>query len=257
MTQKAVRVKTTDGWQDIGYQGPPGPPSGSMQLIQKIVLSASGTFDFQNIPQTFDHLKLIVRGRGMNNGINNIYGRINGNTGNNYDYAQMYLQGGQANAQGFSVLAQTQMKFGWFAGADSVAGYKGIIEVDIPDYKAADQKEVISKSFAWTPTAVVVSEMFTGQIGNIYRQPQAVTSLQVIGDANFAAGSTAWLYGIKAEPEGIRQNWSDIYCLGNGPTASCPNGVFTLVPFPVTPDISKADGINPDLSETPTDQLQL
>ena len=24
-TPKAVRVKTTDGWQDIGYQGPQGP----------------------------------------------------------------------------------------------------------------------------------------------------------------------------------------------------------------------------------------
>jgi hypothetical protein len=196
----AVRVKTSSGWQDVAMMGPPGP-QGSMVLIGKYDLAASNIIS--NIPQIYDHLRLVVRGRTTANGLNNAFMRLNGvSAAGNYDWFQMYMTGTAAPANsGF--LGQSEMKIGWANGADSVAGYKSVADILIPGYSLADQHLCIINAYAWNPVGVTLAEMYVGLIGSLARQVAAITSINVFpGAGSWAAGSVAYLYGIGPSPAG-------------------------------------------------------
>lgn len=200
MPNQAVRVRTTAGWQDIAMMGPPGP-QGSMVLIGKYDLAASNIIS--NIPQIYDHLRLVIRGRTTANGLNNAFMRLNGvSAAGNYDWFQMYMTGTGAPANsGF--LGQSEMKIGWANGADAVAGYKSVSDILIPGYSLADQHLCIANAYAWNPVAVSLAEMYVGLIGSLARQTAAITTINPFpGAGSWAAGSVAYLYGIGPSPAG-------------------------------------------------------
>lgn len=255
-TPKGVKVKTTDGWQDLAIVGPQGPPSGSMQLIGDVVLGAAApTFDFQNIPQTFAHLKLVanLRCTDATPWVSSYVRFNNDSTPGNYLNERHRAYGGTSvgieNYQTVGGIPYEVM-------AASLAGWTTPLIMDIPDYRDASVGQSVTYQSGFA-TGVGTGTLYKQDGFSIWQPTAAINRLTLLpGNGNFAVGSRVTLYGIKAEPEGIRQNWSDIYCQipMSVPNASkstdCANGLWTLCPIPAPPNfvITRADGVNDDFT---------
>jgi hypothetical protein len=255
-SQQAVRVKTSEGWQDLAIVGPQGPPSGQMVLIEDKILSAdTALLDFQNIPPTFAALKLIVYARSSNPGaFDTTYLRFNGDTSSIYDYVRVAATGG-----GFQPGAAANLGgigIGHTQGAGGPANTWTMYEITIPNYaNTFGHKNAIAHSMM--KQGATVTDFFVQTFAGWWRSTAAINRVNLFMTNNFVVGSRATLYGIKAEPEGVRQNWNDIYCqikgIG-GTTVSVPSSTWTLVPVPAIGSavgslvISKADGTNDDFT---------
>lgn len=202
-TPKGVKVKTTDGWQDLAIVGPQGPPSGSMQLIEhKLLTAATPIIDFQNIPQTFQHLRLIgtvaqdagARGLGI---------RFNGDaTAAAYSNSNLVLTGTAAPVTE-QPAAYNQGRYGvqYITGAGG--GYS--FEISLPSYRStAWYRRFLAWGLSWNGTGWEHRNHYGAWGGFAINR----ITLNIDGTGNYVAGSEVSLYGIKAEPEGIRQNWN-------------------------------------------------
>lgn len=208
LSPKAVRVRTSAGWQDIALQGvqgevgptgptgstgPTGPagPAGAMTLIQNTYLSASATsISFFSIPQTYNHLKLIGYMRGMSPVSFAVAGiRLNGDGGGNYHTQRVRASGSTVSSfENFS-LTYWQVDI---PGANPTAGLYGTFEITIPSYKS-----ISAKHAHWLNSCIV------GGAGGMLNQTgvgywyngAAITQIDIVGDT-YAAGSHVSLYGI-------------------------------------------------------------
>jgi hypothetical protein len=252
-TPKAVRVRTSNGWQDIALIGPQGPPSGAMQLIEDKILSAAApSFDFQNIPQTFAHLQLIVYGRSDQAvSTTQVYLRANNDSAANYDFVLAALSPTYAAVE---AVAQTALQIGYMPGGSAVANSFGSNIVDIPNYAQAVGLKNFSM-FASMKPQLSAGNYNTHILSGFWRNTVAINRLTVLpGAGNFVAGSRATLYGLSVETEGMRQNWTDIYCQvpqGANPRTSCANGLWTQILIPAVGAsfiITRSDGINDDFT---------
>lgn len=252
---KAVRVKTSSGWQDMALQGPQGPqgsPSGQMVLIEEKILTAdTNILDFQNIPQNFASLKLIIYARSsIAAAFDTTYLRFNGDASSIYDSVRLaatgagFQAGGNANLGGCGI--------GHTQGASGPADTWSIFEITIPNYaNTSGFKNALTHSTM--KQGATTADFFMQTWAGWWRSKAAINRVNLFMTGNFVAGTRAQLYGIKAEPEGIRQNWSDVYCQmvqGTQPTQSCAFNAWTLFPIPAPPTITitKADGVTDDFT---------
>ena len=244
-TPKAVRVKTTDGWQDIGYQGPPGPPSGQMQLIQEVVLTgAQASIDFLNIPQTFAHLQLYAYARSSDAQLDtDLALRLNNDSSASYFYQYQYAAG--ASVVGGELGAQTRMGLGVMPGANAPAGFFGQSDILIENYTSTVGNKIATGRAFWLRGtgggSFIIRHAGGGQ--NVIGVP--ITRLTVFPAAgNFVAGTRVGLYGIKAEPEGLRQNWNDhaiVYYAGaSAALGALAANTWKTVPLGATPKLERA-----------------
>lgn len=166
--------------------------AGGMTLIQDIKLAvATAVFDFQNIPQTYKHLRLECRLRLDTNALHHVMLQRNNDPTNNYTYQYNRCFSTTIDAAGAVNVGGVYL--GYPAGADP---YWSSLVIDIPDYTAVEHMTVTGQHHCpLMPTSV--EALFYN--GGTHRSKAATTRLTVaINNATpkFAIGSRVSLFGL-------------------------------------------------------------
>jgi hypothetical protein len=197
----ALKVYYTDAngsqWIDVV---PAQPIQSGLQKLGKVVcVGGETTITFNNIPQSFSDLRLVITGCDTNSGIgdSNLYLKVNGDgtSGNYVNVAREYTNGTTVFASQPSSSANGGV-CGFLPGTNLDANAVGSAEISILNYAgtsfrkyvhavsseqyygSAMTQNVSVSSFVWANTAAITSLMLTA------------------GGTAFAAGTTATLYGL-------------------------------------------------------------
>jgi hypothetical protein len=180
----------------------PSQTGGAQTLICSQVLGASqATFDTNtllggNIPQTYNHLRLMVQGRG-DAASTSVFSQIrfNNDSGANYDYDQSLVRTSSVQRV---ASAATAGALGDISAASSTAGVAGEFSADIVNYTGTVlRKQWRGTGWAKDSADGTTSGYETVTFGGEWRNTSAITRLQVIlSGGNFIAGSSFYLYGI-------------------------------------------------------------
>jgi hypothetical protein len=168
---------------------------GSIIPLQSFTLSsAQSNIEFNNIPQTYNHLQIRFVGRVSNaDTADNVFIRFNGDSGSNYSWH--YVEGDGATTASSGGVNQNRILCGRVAAANATANIFGAGIIDILDYKNTN-KSTTTRSL----TGIDRNGSGNTRIdsGN-WRNNNAITSIQLINGSstNFVANSSFILYGIK------------------------------------------------------------
>jgi len=148
---------------------------------------------FSSIPNTFTDLLLKVSARQNFAAVaTTLYMSINGDTGANY--SRRRLVGNGSSAASYNATGETYVYANASAtGTTATSNTFGNAEFYIPNYLSAINKSISID----TVTENNATEAYTLLQASLYSDTTAITSLTVVGDANFLQYSTATLYGIK------------------------------------------------------------
>lgn len=180
----------------LEYAAPAGG-GGAMELIASTTLAIDAiSIEFVSIPQTFRHLRLVFEGRSTGASSPAWIGlRFNDDAAANYDYYQHRVNGstiasgnGPASTLGFCGLV---------TGAPAPAQHFGVVAVDLFNYVGTTRNKLFIAN-SWATWGDIATDWWMQRTDGRWRSMAAVNTLAVRGNGvNLAAGSTAWLYGIK------------------------------------------------------------
>lgn len=163
------------------------------QLINTQTLgTATGTVSFSSISGTYTDLVLVITGK-TSTGAYNCRFRLNGDTGSNYSFTELYGTGSSA-ASGRST-SQTSGRFDNYATPSTTGMYLTVAQ--FMNYSnSTTYKTVISRANNAAGTYPGTQENV-----NLWRNTAAITQIDVSPQFTdtWAVGSTFMLYGIKAE----------------------------------------------------------
>jgi hypothetical protein len=154
------------------------------------------SFDFQSIPQTYQHLKIIVIGRidtaaleatlqmRFNNDSSAIYNRQRGLASN-------------TTASANAVTNQTEMDVGLVTGASGSANHASICEIVILNYANTTFYKSAQNLMAHIPNTTV-GDFDIGLFGGVWKDVSAIDQVTIFNSAGgaFITGSRATLYGL-------------------------------------------------------------
>lgn len=153
--------------------------------IATTTLSTSATdITFSAIPATYTDLVLVFRGNNTSAGNRAGYLQFNSDTGSNY--SSTYIQGDGSSAASARASSATQALFGNVLNDDTTT------IIQIQNYSnTTTYKTFLSRA----NSASTVVQAFV----SLWRSTSAITSIKLYLNAdNFASGTIATLYGIKA-----------------------------------------------------------
>jgi hypothetical protein len=154
--------------------------------------SAASSITFSSIPSTYTDLRLVLVCKSTSS--TDMYVRFNADNGSNYSVTT--LAGNGTTAYSFGATSQTQIDPNVSVGALDTT-IPSLITFDIFSYAGSTYKTVlITTSQDYNGSG---SAGGTGSVNRnvaLWRSTSAITSLNLAGAANFAAGTTATLYGI-------------------------------------------------------------
>jgi hypothetical protein len=172
-----------------------GNQYGAMVPIATATLASAGAFSFVNIPQTFQDLMLVVYSRNNTDNSTDLGLKINNNQSNTATTTVLNGNGSSAtsyrnsNPFGFALL-------GYSAPANATAGIFASQVTHFLNYaNTSTLKTAITRSAndlngSGNATLTVALWPLTAAISQL--------DFSAFGGTNFAAGSTATLYGIRA-----------------------------------------------------------
>jgi len=164
---------------------------------QTVGAGGASSITFNNIPQTFTDLKVVISTR-MNNASTLGYTtiRFNGDTGSSTNYSYTFLD---ANLGGGPFSSRNQNLSVWFTntvGASSTASTFSNIEMYIPNYTGSNFKQAtIDTTAENNATGGAWLDLFS----TLYRSTSPITSItfnDVFNSASFVQYSTISIYGI-------------------------------------------------------------
>jgi hypothetical protein len=164
------------------------------KLIQTITVGSAGaaSIEFGSIPQTYTDLMLVVSGRSVYAAnATAIYMRFNNDTGTNY--SRRRLHGSGSSVLNGSSTDNSLIMSVFLDGASSTASVFSNASVYIPNYAGSTQKSVSTDS----ATENNATEAYTTFQASLWTGTAAITSITILGDADFAQYTSASLYGIK------------------------------------------------------------
>jgi hypothetical protein len=168
-----------------------------LQPIYTQTVGASGpsSITFNNIPQTFTDLKLVVSSR-CDGATVDVLGaiRFNGDSANNYSDTNIYGNGSSAmsarhSTNSFAYAIETN-------GTSATSSTFGNNELYLPNYTGSNYKQFINDSVAETNASSTNSG--NNLLSGLWRSTAAITSMQIFpgGGYNFTQYSTFSLYGV-------------------------------------------------------------
>lgn len=169
---------------------------GDFESIATVTVGSGGAADIQftSLPTTYQHLQIrgIVRLASGAAGTNNLYMRLNSDTGSNY--ARHNLSGSGSSAVSEAASSTTAA----FGGRNAIprngaaANLFGVFVIDILDYRNTNKATTI-RSLTGVPTGNIALN------SGLWTSTNAVTSITLFDEtsANFAQYTQAALYGIK------------------------------------------------------------
>jgi hypothetical protein len=166
-------------------------PKGMQPIYRQVLSGAASEITFNNIPQTYTDLKIVINGRTNAGNAGTIYMRINGMT-TGYNTVVAY---GEAVAAG--AFSSGGFHVGYLTGPNIDAASTGSIETYIPNYQLVSIKNAISTGIS-EGNATTYQSSIQNQSGISLLNPSTVTSLTILNDAgvSFTANTSFSLYGI-------------------------------------------------------------
>lgn len=160
-----------------------------------LAADVAGSIDVQNIPQSFQHLQLIMSFRSTQNlALSSIFYTLNEDAATNYDHQHSYGQA--ATGVGGENFGVSMGQIGNVPALTATASVFGYAEIWFPNYsKTTGQKVGIARWGSKYGTAT--ANLQTGQIASFWRSAAAITSIQLrdIGAVGWAAGSKLVIRG--------------------------------------------------------------
>jgi hypothetical protein len=150
--------------------------------------SAASTITFSSIPSTYTDLRLVVVCTAVSVNQDSII-RFNSDTGTNYSYTIITGNGSAVtNSRG--------------SNSDSIYFASGSVSITLPTFYGVD---IFSYAGSTNKTILVSTSMDKNGSGEasrtvgLWRNTAAITRIDfILSTANYAAGTTATLWGIKA-----------------------------------------------------------
>lgn len=174
-------------------------PNPTYDLLAEVVLgSAAANIDFQNIPQTYRHLRLVLTARCDRPAANedSLACRFNN------DSAAGRYQAQQFEASDVTVTAAlrpatTLLELPAIPAINANAGDVLAAVIDIPNYRGTVWRKMVTGTFMERSTTV--PGIRAGVIGGFWHGTDAINriTLTTANAANFVAGSVVSLYGVK------------------------------------------------------------
>jgi hypothetical protein len=160
-------------------------------IAKETLSSTAASITFSNIAQNYKHLCVKISAR---QGVENAYGiRLNGDTGNNYNYQLLGSDGSNvthSNSTGTSEIIARGIN-----PSNSTASIFGNTEFYIFNYADTSYQKTVSVEGVNETNAVEIYQSMGG--GNI-SGTSAITSITVRArDGNLQVYSTFYLYGLK------------------------------------------------------------
>lgn len=154
--------------------------------------SAASTITFSSIPSTYTDLRLVLVATASS--ANTAYPRFrfNGDTGTNFSNTTLKANGTTAASD--RDTSQTSLILGPYNYVALSTTIPTFGSIDIFSYAGSTNKTCLTIS----NNDLNGSGEITARVG-LWRSTSAITSIDILGNGgNFAAGTTATLYGIKA-----------------------------------------------------------
>jgi hypothetical protein len=167
-------------------------------FTQTVGAGGVATVTFNNIPQTFTHLRLEIYARTTRATGGNDWDstRFNGDTATNYSVTYFITSGSTASSSRASSLTSTQLGTFSNATANFPANTFGSATAYILDYTSSNNKQIVSETTTATNvnTTTAVQQVFA----SLWRNSAAITSISLssANGANWVQYSTFSLYGI-------------------------------------------------------------
>lgn len=184
---------------DVARYTPPSGGGGALTQIASIEASSGSVtdFTFTSIPNTYTSLRLVLYGRSSSHSgatpYCEVYAQFNADTGNHYDFQDLYGLNSGANAAGS--YAQGQMFVGWISGDGAGAGAIGTIELLIPGYAQTHFHKATNAKFGSNAESAGTNSI-SGTATGAWRDTSAIATLKIFpGAGNFVQWSKAVLYG--------------------------------------------------------------
>lgn len=169
------------------------PNYGAMQQIATATPS-NQQISFTNIPQTYTDLMIVMSARNSSGSSGSVEARFNGDSGSNYSYT--YFQGNGSSVSYGRGSNATVAVVGRSAGSGTTSGIFASSICHILNYSSTSSNKTLIERGANDENGSGISEMWI----SLWRSNFAITSISIAspGQGNFASGTTAFLYGIKA-----------------------------------------------------------
>jgi hypothetical protein len=172
---------------------------GSWERIASTLLAANAaSISFQNIPATYEHLKLVIQARTAEVATTSVIAlRFNNDTANNYTYQYGLHQAANTTA-GNSGGAVSYILLGNVPAGNATANAAGNIHVIIPNYRRTTFNKGLVGQWSSMPTPGTIANFQIGQCGGNWNSTAAISRIDIFpGANNLAAGTVATLYGAK------------------------------------------------------------
>lgn len=149
---------------------------------------SSGTITFSSIPSTFKQLQ--IRGIAYDGSANNIWLRVNSDTGTNYSRHTIHATGAAVSADGLATRSEINTRL--------YGGYTTNIlsawVIDILDYASTSKYKTVRGFAGYDQNGAGNISVFSG----LWQSTSATTSISIIDSVgNFNTQTTFALYGIK------------------------------------------------------------
>lgn len=165
------------------------PAGATYEPIATSTLGTAGFFTFSSIPSTYTDLKLVLVGGG-DGGTVAVRLQFNSDTG--FNYSNTVLIGDGASATSTRQTGTQNISTGNF-DMPNAASAIGVFIIDIFSYAGSTNKTVLETNAGDRNGSGNVSR----NVG-LWRSTSAINSIYLSGGRNFAVGTMATLYGIKA-----------------------------------------------------------
>jgi hypothetical protein len=154
----------------------------------------ASSITFSSIPSTYTHLQLRVFSRAVSGGFDQIYMRINGDTGSNYSKHNMGGSGASGLVYGGSG-GTTSVSIAAIPGSNQSANVFGASVTDFLDYTNTNKYKT-TRAIAGTDNNGTGYNWFAS---GLWQNTNAITSINIFpaGSVDWAQYTHAALYGIK------------------------------------------------------------
>ena len=169
---------------------------GAMVPIASVeATGSSNLLEFLNIPQGFQDLQMIISARSTSNNTSDILNiSLNNDSSSLYSYTRLQGDGSSPESNRESNLGFWRQNFS-IPAATATAGIFGSNTVHLLNYT----NTTTFKSALWRSGSDRNGAGLTILSAHLYRSTNAITRINTsTSNGNFAAGSTATLYGIRA-----------------------------------------------------------
>jgi hypothetical protein len=176
-------------------QTPAGISSGKTLLAQQVLAGTTASVTFSSIPQTFNHLRLVVIARSTQAAVNdNLIIRLNGDSGTNYCDQWSAVSNNVSSPS--AAVSQSQAILGNIAAASVSSLEFTFQEVVIPGYTSTAFHKQVCTIFSGAVDQVAVANSLVMQVASRWLNTAAVNQIFLSpGNGSFPAGSAFYLYG--------------------------------------------------------------